>query len=573
MTTQEEFFADPGQANKNEPPRDGNGRYLLPEIEGGAATARTRATTLAKTLEDTYLLSAWSQRKVAEGLRKRVDLFARVAAISDYESPDGKRELNEIVEKAKEAAGAGAGANLGTALHAFTERRTHGEPMSEVPAEFVPDVQAYEMKLREYGITELPRFTERTGLCTELNTAGRVDRIFQMPNGELVIGDLKTQRTVDFGALSIAIQLAIYAHFDALMDFATGAYEPMPPVSRDYAVVVHLPVGEAKATLYRVDLRAGWWAAGLAQQVREMRSLKSIMQELRPGVAAVPVASALGPKENGQIPPSPLSTVTINPPPPGFNDNSVVMRVETPPGTYCQRCDTDEHRCPGCGTPTPHGVWECDGCKALDAHQESEAADPERTLYAEPAPDDPTGAHAAYASTPNTPGPDEDVEALLKAYKTKVAMQQVAKKVGVENLARTRANLARDTVAHPRWPELRGEVLGTENAAKVTAAGLQDAPKPPAPEPGVVSYSPPPTPPTISEMVAEEVPVPAGVLPDNPFAEAMNSTEDFAASMAAVNTKAEAGAVWDRAVAAGQHTDELMAIGAKRLQEIGQLVR
>lgn len=28
----------------------------------------------------------------------------------------------------------------------------------------------------------------------------------------------------------------------------------------------------------------------------------------------------------------------------------------------CRRCDLDEHRCPGCGTPLSHGVAVCDEC-------------------------------------------------------------------------------------------------------------------------------------------------------------------------------------------------------------------
>lgn len=32
----------------------------------------------------------------------------------------------------------------------------------------------------------------------------------------------------------------------------------------------------------------------------------------------------------------------------------------------CPDCDTDTHRCKGCGTPTPHGVYACSECAILD---------------------------------------------------------------------------------------------------------------------------------------------------------------------------------------------------------------
>lgn len=31
----------------------------------------------------------------------------------------------------------------------------------------------------------------------------------------------------------------------------------------------------------------------------------------------------------------------------------------------CELCDTDSHRCPGCGTPLAHGTPTCSACQAL----------------------------------------------------------------------------------------------------------------------------------------------------------------------------------------------------------------
>lgn len=33
-----------------------------------------------------------------------------------------------------------------------------------------------------------------------------------------------------------------------------------------------------------------------------------------------------------------------------------------PDGVYCEKCDTDTHRCPGCGTDVPHGTVACGPC-------------------------------------------------------------------------------------------------------------------------------------------------------------------------------------------------------------------
>jgi hypothetical protein len=41
-----------------------------------------------------------------------------------------------------------------------------------------------------------------------------------------------------------------------------------------------------------------------------------------------------------------------------------VWRRTHPDGVYCEQCDTDTHRCPGCGTDVPHGTVACDACSA-----------------------------------------------------------------------------------------------------------------------------------------------------------------------------------------------------------------
>lgn len=61
----------------------------------------------------------------------------------------------------------------------------------------------------------------------------------------------------------------------------------------------------------------------------------------------------------GPPPPPPAGTLPegidwplAGPPPPWFD-----------PG--CSLCDTDQHRCPGCGAPLRHGVPVCGNCQAL----------------------------------------------------------------------------------------------------------------------------------------------------------------------------------------------------------------
>jgi hypothetical protein len=258
--------------------RDRWGRYLLPHPRSGREQGWTRVTTFCKTISDTFTLSQWSQRMVAKGLALRPDIFAMVAA-----TPlEDRSTLNDLTEKAKEAAGAKSAASLGTALHAFTEAHDRGE-RPVVPDPWDKDLAAYDAALTAYGIEIEPGMIERIVINVRFGVAGTFDRIVRMASRPcpkcgktLRIGDLKTGRSLEYGWNEISIQLALYAYADGIFDHATGEYEPMPDVCKHKGVVIHLPVGQAQATIYSVDLEQGIKAAELAAAVRDWRKVRDL---------------------------------------------------------------------------------------------------------------------------------------------------------------------------------------------------------------------------------------------------------------------------------------------------------
>lgn len=268
--------------------RDGYGRYLLPKpgAEARGDRAWTRATTFAKSISDTYVLSMWGQRMVAKGLAMRPDLYALAAS-----TPlTAKAELDQLTERAKEAAGAKTRASLGTALHAFTEQVDRGES-PEIPEPWDRDVAAYRATMEAEGFEVLPHLIERIVVCEHYAIAGTFDRILRLTKdytarigdrthtakaGEYVIGDLKTGRDLSYGWNEIVIQLAIYANADGIWNGETGKFEPMPPVRKDFAIVLHLPVEEANCTVYDINIEEGWKAAYLCARVREWRRVRQL---------------------------------------------------------------------------------------------------------------------------------------------------------------------------------------------------------------------------------------------------------------------------------------------------------
>jgi len=293
--------------------RDRWGRYMLPVLpqkktaKGAfAAPAKgevpwTRATTFAKAIADTFALNAWMQRMAIKGVTMREDLYALTAATPI----ENRKELDEIVEEAKKAAGAKVAASLGTALHSFTESLDRGEEI-QVPKAWKRDTTAYSALLKEYGLRIPAKAIERIVVVNKFRVAGTFDRIAQLtrdiefsvdehhtvtiPKDTWVILDLKTGRDLSYGWNEISIQLYLYAVADAIWNPDSWRYEAMPQVSQDWALVVHLPVGKARAELIALDLSGVATGAQLCYDAREWRRHRTITHSI--GVAESPLVMA-----------------------------------------------------------------------------------------------------------------------------------------------------------------------------------------------------------------------------------------------------------------------------------------
>lgn len=247
-------------------------RYGRPLILGpdGKRTPYTRCTTYVSALEDTYNLEKWKMRQVAVGMSLRPDLVMKVAA-----GKHDKATVGEAAESALETAGSSAAADIGTALHKFTESDDRGTlDMDTVPALYRPDIAAYRqvMTAGKLTVTQIERF----GVNDELRVGGTWDREVTL-NRKGYIFDVKTGHDpLKYGALKIAMQLAVYAHSRAY-DVDTGERSDLD-VDLERGIVCHLQAGKGKATLHWVDIAAGWEAVQVARQVREWRSRRGLAE-------------------------------------------------------------------------------------------------------------------------------------------------------------------------------------------------------------------------------------------------------------------------------------------------------
>ncbi len=277
MTTVEQFIT---QAHY-ETPRNGRGQYLMADTSGTVGP-RTRATTFADTLANPFSLHQWKMRVACKGMSLRPDLVA-VAASTPLED---KKTFAGVVESAFDRGGGNDAARQGTALHQFVTALATGTLTEDaVPAELTHDVHAYFRELARLGITEDTTYMERAVYNETYDVGGTFDRIYTLPDGSQVIGDIKTGSDLSFGEHEFAVQLALYANADIMFQPGSAEVaEPMPHVRKDFALIVHVPHGRGEAYVERLDISLGWWAARLCAEARMWRATHNIRTPYIPGL-------------------------------------------------------------------------------------------------------------------------------------------------------------------------------------------------------------------------------------------------------------------------------------------------
>jgi hypothetical protein len=274
-------------------PRDHLGRYRLPDPTSGKVKSFTRVTTVSETLKDRRGLEKWDQRNIIYGIGQRPALYAQAAAskLTDRKTLDG------IAKRAREAADADAGADLGSALHTFTERIDRGERF-EIHEPFASDIQAYRKALELTGIVTALGWIERplfVPVSEDQAVVGTCDRVNNAMEWKLPrIGDVKTatdkpdandkSRMVNtilrYGMVDIPLQLAMYAHATHWWDVDAEQWADMPAVDQTKALVFHVPAGLGEARIYEIDIVAGWEAVTHAMWERAWRRRKDLYETL-----------------------------------------------------------------------------------------------------------------------------------------------------------------------------------------------------------------------------------------------------------------------------------------------------
>jgi hypothetical protein len=312
------------------------GRYRLPHPDDPSKELNAeRASNFAKTISNTLTLNKWHVRKTVEGMVIHPSLVLegsgelaefnyRLAELDrnghdEDEAAQLRKELiwqhnkaqDDIAERAQNVAGAKEASSKGTFLHGLSvlDEKGAGYPL---PDPWARDMLAYTAMKLKMGIQAEPEYTEKSIWVRELNIAGTFDRLVRYMRlvcpicGEDAwrVFDLKTGRDLQYGWAEIPLQLWVYSKGDVYCDPQNfQGWAPMPHTCSHLGLVLHLPQGEGRATLFEVDLSTRIEVPSLASPADLAIAVKAWRNTRR---VAKPVAH-IEVTEDGQVIDHPLT--------------------------------------------------------------------------------------------------------------------------------------------------------------------------------------------------------------------------------------------------------------------------
>lgn len=381
--------------------RDRWGRMLVVPPDGIEPVGYTRVTTVAKALDEGGGLAPWKATMTMlgayarPGLRSRWEtLIAATAGDPWYASEEAKAQCKALVEECAKVGGASDRAEQGTSLHALTALVDVGRSVTGLTPDTEADLEAYVNTLIREGISVVELWpgtpaVEVTVVLDRQHVAGTADRIVAVPGFDLpLIADLKTG-DLQYSWQAIAVQLAAYAHGDAVYwqgadpNGSTDERTDMPEVDQRHGLIINMRPGSAHVDLYVVDIEAGWQAFSLSLAARQWRSHRALAMDLPPierrvqplhVVEAPPVLALVPPVAEAApyvIDGSPATTPTAADPTPTTAELRAWLqqRVDTI-GAHATARETLAHRWAALGVPslrssTAHTTEELAAIEAL----------------------------------------------------------------------------------------------------------------------------------------------------------------------------------------------------------------
>ena len=258
--------------------RRANGAPMITDKDGKNQRF-SRPSGWGKELDDENALVNWKIDTALRGSVNDKSVQAKIAAVKD----DDRKGKASVREAAIQAGRGNQAADIGTALHAMSERWEDADDKFMPPEPYKTALTAYTAELARTGLVS--ELFEYTVVNVEYRAAGTCDRLYRLsrdlttpkgdilPAGTLCIGDLKTGKSLDFSLPGYHVQMAIYAQGE-MYDVETDKFMPTPEINQDWGFLVHMPASgdhAGECEILWCDLEVGNYGAYLVHEVRDWR--------------------------------------------------------------------------------------------------------------------------------------------------------------------------------------------------------------------------------------------------------------------------------------------------------------
>lgn len=237
----------------------------------------SRTSSYAKPLDDESALTNWRIDTACFGVAHDKALQARYVSTKR----DDRQSIKDLREAAIQAGRGSEAADVGTAVHAMSVRFEDPADDFNPPEPYLSSLKAYGEQLNRLGLVS--RWFEVPMVTVEYRCAGTADRIYELtqplvtptgeilPAGTLVIGDIKTSKTLDYSKGAFASQLSLYAQ-GQMYDVVNDEFLDTPTINQNWGLIAWIPSDQiGHCEMLWIDLEAGNQAAWLAHQVKEYR--------------------------------------------------------------------------------------------------------------------------------------------------------------------------------------------------------------------------------------------------------------------------------------------------------------
>lgn len=246
--------------------------------KNGKRIRLSRPSNYAKPLDDESALTNWRIDTACVGVAHDRALQAQYVAL-DFDDRDTRKALRE---KATQAGRGNEGSDIGTALHAMSERWEKDEKFSP-PSPYLESLEAYSAEMERLGLEsvafEQPVVNLEHGAAGTFDRLWRTTRVLFTPDGEIIpvgtdlIGDLKTNKRLDYSVPSYAVQMALYAGGE-FYDVVSDEFLETPTINQDWAILMWMPSDNpGECVAFWVDLRVGREGIQLARAVKAWRKM------------------------------------------------------------------------------------------------------------------------------------------------------------------------------------------------------------------------------------------------------------------------------------------------------------